>query len=422
MLRDENLDYIEEQYNEKNDVLKAFGEQVSAITLYEDLFNDTEMQIPVVLIDEEEDAKHIRVMSVVDAVVMAENRNDVLIGASTYFNNWISKRSCRDVYGLIIDYDNAYSGPLLKALQDDWKSANGEPFAKPTYIVNSGSGLHLYFIFTEPIPHYEAQSEDIDALYRQLAIQQSRRVYVQRQVQWFGQDFRAAGGLNKYGWRNTVFKIGDKWDPDKLGEAVGLEGVHFIRYGEPRKQKAKPRKKSKKKRTGWMTNRAFYDYTLKNCRDKTHEGNRYMSMCALSVIAYKCNVPEDELEADLKALLPIYNKGAVRKVKESEIKAAMKMYNNRAFVTQRNSLENWIGWEYKPIKRNGRTRTEHLKRARAVQAIDYPEGEWRNKSGSPSKRDLVEQWQLQHQDGRKCDAIRDLHIDRKTVSKYWKNE
>lgn len=418
MLRDEGLDVIKGQYDEKNQVLSAFGEQVSAITLYEDLFDDTEMQIPIVFLDEDEDTKHIRVMSVVDAVMMAENRNDVLIGSCSYFNNWISKRSCKNVYGLIIDYDNAYSGTLLKALQDDWKSANGEPFARPTYAVNSGTGLHLYFVFTEPVPHYEVQAEAIDTLYRRLAIQQSRRVYVQRQVQWFGQDFRAAGGLNKYGWQNTVFKIGDRWDPDKLGEAVGMDGVHFIRYGEPRKQKEKPRKKTKK-RTGWTTNRAFYDYTLKNCRDKTREGNRYMSMCALSVIAYKCGVPEAELEEDLEGLLPVYNKGAARRVKASEIKSAMKMHNSNAVLTQRDSLENWMGWEYKPIKRNGRTRDDHLRRARAVQAIDYPDGEWRNKSGRPSKRDLVERWRSEHPYGRKCDAIRDLHIDRKTISKYW---
>ena len=43
-----------------------------------------------------------------------------------------------------------------------------------------------------------------------------------------------AGGLNKYGWVNTVFKVGEKWDIDELGKQVGLKDVHFIRYGEKR--------------------------------------------------------------------------------------------------------------------------------------------------------------------------------------------
>ena len=108
----------------------------------------------------------------------------------------------------------------------------------PTYIVNSGTGLHLYFVLEEPIPNYHVTTENLDKLYRALAIQQTtKRVYLHKQVQWFGQDFRMAGGLNKYGWTNTVFKIGKKWDIDELGKQVGLKDVHFIRYGEKRTQK-----------------------------------------------------------------------------------------------------------------------------------------------------------------------------------------
>lgn len=419
MLKDEKLEVIQEQFEEKNRVLSAFGEQVSAITLYEDMFGDTEMQIPVVFLDEDENKKHVRVMSVGDAVVMAENRNDVLIGSCSYFNNWISKKSCRNVYGLILDLDNFYSGPLLRALQNDWKNANGEPYAMPTYIVNSGTGLHGYFLFTEPIPHYEMQAEAIDTLYRRLAIQQSRRVYVRRQVQWFGQDFRAAGGLNKYFWVNSAFKVGEKWDPDKLAEAVGMENIHFVRYGEPRKQKAKDKRKARK-RTGWLTNRAFYDYTLQNCRDKTHEGNRYMSMCGLSVIAYKCGVPEDELEKDLASLLPDYNRGAERKVKYSEIRSAMKMYNENAMLTQRSSLENWIGWEFKPIRRNGRTRADHIRLMNLIRDELNHNTTWnRVGNGRKPKRDTVVQWRMQNPTGRKCDCRRDTGLSRPTIDKYW---
>ena len=41
MLQDEALEYIEEQYNEKNMVLSAFGREVNSCTLYEDVFGDT---------------------------------------------------------------------------------------------------------------------------------------------------------------------------------------------------------------------------------------------------------------------------------------------------------------------------------------------------------------------------------------------
>lgn len=252
MLQDEALDYIQEQYKEKNMVLAEYGEEVSPFTLYEDIFGDTKQTIPVVFIDEgeEQTMKHIVPMSIDEAMEQCEGRNDMLMGGCTYFNNWISKKSAKDIYSFIIDMDNVYSGTLLNALRQDWKTANGEELPMPTYIVNSGTGLHLYFVLTEPIPNYKATTENLDKLYRALAIQQTtKRVYLKKQVQWFGQDFRMAGGMNKYNWKNTVFRVGEKWDIDELGKAVGLKDVHFVRYGEKRTKKPtgerKPRAKGK---------------------------------------------------------------------------------------------------------------------------------------------------------------------------------
>ena len=385
MLRDEPLEVIREQYEEKNMVLGQFGEQVSAWDLYETVFGDLEQEIPVVILDEDEE-KSIRVMTISDAIEFGAARNDTLLGGCTYFNNWISKKSARNIHAFIIDFDNAYSGVLLNALRRDWESANGEPFAKPTYIVNSGTGLHLYFVLSEPVPVYHSSTQNIDRLYRALAIQQSQRVYVQRQIQWFGQDFRCAGGLNKYNWENTVFRVGDTWDIDELGKAVGLEDVHFIRYGEKRQQKKGPRRK-RQKIVGWKTNRAFYDYALENCRKRTEEGHRYLSMCA--------------------------------QVKPKEIRSAMKMYNERAMATPRESLEHWQGWEYKPIKRNGRKQADHIRLMNFVRDEINQNKDWRNKDGRPDKRAEVEAWHQEHPEGTKADCIRALGVDRKTVSKYW---
>lgn len=424
MLQDEALEYIEEQYNEKNMVLSAFGREVNSCTLYEDVFGDTEQTVPIVFIDDEE-KKHIVPMSIDEAMEQCEGRNDVLLGGCTYFNNWISKRSAKDIHAFIIDMDNVYSGTLLNALQNDWKTANNEPLPMPTYIVNSGTGLHLYFVLNEPIPNYRATTENLDKLYRALAVQQTtKRVYLHKQVQWFGQDFRMAGGLNKYGWVNTVFKVGEKWDIDELGKQVGLKDVHFIRYGEKRTRKPTKNTDGRRsqKRQGWKTNRAFYDYALRTCRDKTKEGNRYTSMCALSVIAWKCSVPQDELEGDLLSLLPDYNKGATRQIREKEVYSAIKMYNPKAMLTQRDRLEDWQGWEYKPIKRNHLNRKDHLEIARAIQTIkDRQQGKnWREGNGRKDKSKIVEEWRKTHLDGRKADCIRETGLSKPTVYKWWK--
>lgn len=416
MLQDESLEYIKEQYDEKNEVLRQFGEQVSAVTLYEDIFENLELIVPVVILDDDH-SKKIQPMAIYDAISFSVCRNDTLMGGCTYFNNWISKKSARDLCTLIIDYDNAYSNVLLNALQNDWRSANDEPFAMPTYIVNSGTGLHLYFVFDEPLPCYHKNLEHIDKLYRALAIQQSRRVYAHKQVQWFGQDFRMAGGLNKYNWENTVFKIGEKWDVEKLAKAVNQNELEFIRSGEKRQTFPLTKKKHKKHtRKGWRTNPAFYNYSLEQCRDKTKEGNRYTSMCALTVIAWKCGVPSEQLEHDLMELLPIYNKGATRQVKEKEVYSAMKMYNEKAIETQRASLENWQGWEYKPIKRNGRKRDIHLKIARSTRDIIHEN--WREGNGRPDKKELVIAFIKSHPEAKVTEIAKALNVSRPTVYKY----
>lgn len=423
MLQDESLEYIQEQYEEKNMVLSGYGEEVSSSILYEDIFGDTEQTIPVVFIDEgeEQTTKHIVPMSIDEAMQQCEDRNDMLMGGCTYFNNWISKKSAKDIYSFIIDMDNVYSGTLLNALRQDWRTANGEELPMPTYIVNSGTGLHLYFVLTEPIPNYKATTENLDKLYRALAIQQTtKRVYLKKQVQWFGQDFRMAGGMNKYNWKNTVFRVGEKWDIDELGKAVGLKDVHFVRYGEKRTKKTTGERKPRAKRQGWRTNRAFYDYAVRECRAKTKEGNRYTSMCALSVIAWKCNVPQEELEKDLLSLLPDYNKGATRQIKEKEIYSAMKMYNPKAMLTQRESLENWQGWEYKPsVKRRERPLKQdvHLRLARNQLAMMKEMG--LASQGRPGKQKIVEEWQATHI-GTKADCIRDTGLSKPTVYKWWK--
>lgn len=439
MLKDEELEVIEQEYYKKNMILEQFGEWVDAETLYEDIYGDMEQVVPVVFIDEDEDTKHMVKMSVDEAIDQAVDRNDILLGGSTYFKNFVSKATAKDVHALIIDMDNVWAGVLQSAFQNDWNEDDKE-LPKPTYIVNSGTGLHLYFLFDEPIPHYVCNSEKIDQLYRRLAVQQTTsRIYLQKQVQWFGQDFRMAGSLNKYNWRNEVFRVGEKWDIDRLAQAVGMEDTHFVRYGEPRTRQLvkRERTKNRTKRKGWRCNQGFYDYTLERCRNETKEGNRYMSFCALTVIAWKCNVPISKVEQDLKGLIPKYNKGAKRQITEKEIEHALRMYNEKAMLTQRERLQDWIGWEYKPQtnrhygkqvfkrKKSQEARDKGLKntnlevRGWAVRDAMYPDGEWRNKDGAPSKQEEVRAWRQLHPDGKPKDCMADTGISKNTVYRWW---
>lgn len=419
MLKDERLDIIQREYERKATLLDSYGECVSPVTVYEDIYGDLDQLVPVVLIDG--DTKHIVKMSVYEALDMAPERDDILLGGTTYFKEYVSKATARDTLCFIIDMDNVWSGVLEDALRRGWDTEKSH-LPMPTYIVNSGTGLHLYFVLSRPIPHYKKNAELVTKLYRLLANQQTTgRMYLAKQVQWFGQDFRMVGSLNKYGWINQAYRVGDVWDPDALAEQVGLPGVHFISYDEPRKTEYPSRKKKivRRKGGGYRNYRQFYDATLHGCRERTKEGTRYMSMCAIVTVGYKCGIDVKEIERDLLSLLPKYNEGARRQIKVEEIAHALRMYNDKALRTPHDRLEDWMGWKYKGCRRNGRTREAHLRRARAVQALDYPQGEWRNKEGRPEKKAVVETWRREHPNGTKTECAKELGVSRSTVYKWW---
>lgn len=439
-LRYQPVEYVKEQYDEKNAVLNEFGEWVSAVTFYEDIFKDLDLVMPIVIIDENEQ-KHILKMSIWEAIEQAQGRNDILMGGATFFNEFVSKATAKNIHSFIVDMDNVYSGVLLRSLQHNWRLETGEAVPMPTYIVNSGTGLHLYFVLDEPLPCYKSQLEQIDQLYRKLAVMETtRRVYIRKSVQWFGQDFRMAGGCGKNGWENTVFKVGKKWSADELAKAVGLKDIYFLKEGERKpyvNKEKQPRKRKKQKRQGYYLNSRVYESSVERCREETQEGNRYMSMCALSVLAWKCNIPIETLENDLLGLLPVYNKNSIRKVKKREVYSAMKMYNPKAMETPRERSEEWLGWNFKGATRNGRKRSEHLQAEYWKNERGRPEvntcrqnrelalqfmrdnGEIKGRPKGSDKRNIVKEWQKNHPDGKKIDCERETGLSRHTVLKWW---
>ena len=77
-------------------------------------------------------------------------------------------------------------------------------------------------------------------------------------------------------------------------------------------------------------------------------------------------------------------------------------------------------------KRNGRKQKEHLKRARAVQAVDYPDGEWRKGNGRPkgsgTAQEKVAAYRAEHPDANVTEVARALQISRPTVYKWWNGQ
>lgn len=327
---------------------------------------------------------------------------------------------------------------------------------KPTYIVSSGTGLHLYYVLTDPVAMFKDTSRRLQDLKRDLTslIWHDTIVDIEsvKDIQQEGiyQGFRVPGTITKKGDRTRAFLTGEKIT---IGELIRytegfrksrerLEEGQFVKKKSLTLAKAKEiypdwyerRVKGGEPKGSWHVSRNVYEWWKEEIQKGAVVGHRYYCMMMLAVYAQKCSmydpkhnpnpVTEEELKEDAFGLLD--HMEALTDNEENhfttgDVLDALEAFNEKWITYPRNSVENRSGIRIKVNKRNGRKQGDHLKRARAVQAVDYPDGEWREGNGRKPKKDIVEEWLLRHPDGTKADCIRETGLDRKTVSKWWKS-
>ena len=183
----------------------------------------------------------------------------------------------------------------------------------------------------------------------------------------------------------------------------------------------------------WHVSRNLYDWWKRRVYAEARLGHRYHCMMVLVAFAMKCSfydekknpdpVTYEELEQDCNALLDFFETLTTDENNHfttADMLDALEIYQQGYINYPRDAAEYRSGIEFPKNKRNGRKQDVHLKRARAVQMIDFPDGEWRNKEGRPKKEDIVKEWQANHPEGRKADCIKETGLSKPTVYKYWK--
>lgn len=327
---------------------------------------------------------------------------------------------------------------------------------KPTYIVSSGTGLHLYYVLTDPVAMFKDTSRRLQDLKRDLTslIWHDTIVDIEsvKDIQQEGiyQGFRVPGTITKKGDRTRAFLTGEKIT---IGELIRytegfrksrerLEEGQFVKKKSLTLAKAKElypdwyerRVKGGEPKGSWHVSRNVYEWWKEEIQKGAVVGHRYYCMMMLAVYAQKCSmydpkhnpnpVTEEELKRDAFGLLD--HMEALTDNEENhfttgDVLDALEAFNEKWITYPRNSVENRSGIRIKVNKRNGRKQGDHLKRARAVQAVDYPDGEWREGNGRKPKKDIVEEWLLRHPDGTKADCIRETGLSKPTVYKWWKD-
>lgn len=326
----------------------------------------------------------------------------------------------------------------------------------PTYIVASGYGIHLYYRFERPV----ALFPNVVKRLRNFKTELTRRLwngYIttssdERNIQYESlfQAFRMVGTPTKEALqgisdeRARAFRFGRSIDIEYLNK-YARQWQEFSRAGELQIPVAYQRQLSleeaankwpewyekrivrKEPKGRWTCKRDLYDWWKKQILRGAAVTHRYYCLMILCIYAVKCRIEREEIEQDCFELMDFLNDLRDDKnprnnhpFTEKDVNDALQCYDDETLVTYPiNSIINRSGIFFEKNKRNGRKQEIHLARTRAVQNIDYPDGEWRNKEGRPNKAKMIEEWRAAHPDGKKVDCIRDTGLSRPTVSRWW---
>ena len=329
----------------------------------------------------------------------AADRSDAFYYPSDFLSErpYPRRKLLKSMYALIVDLDGV-SPKAAKYIAD----ANFFGII-PTYLINSGGGLHLVFAFDEPVECYDWTKALLNRMYTKLKkfFKRSSRQYIVDEGIGLLHAFRLPGTLTKYGCICEAYRTGESWTAKKLAAAMKMAW------------KTSPEPLSKKVSNALPKNAeqpnahdGFYKKAKQRMLEETPVGNRYLSMFALSIIAYKCSIPRTVLEEDLETIRLAYNNRDrnAHTVRTGETAKAIKGYNPKATLVKRTTLNEWMGFEFEPAKRNGLSRKEHIAKV--------------NADRSSKARETVEEYFRRNPLESNAKAARDLGMSRNTVRKY----
>lgn len=391
-----------------------------------------------------------------DAIDDAVNSEDFCICRPlSYAGKSATAEHARMLYAIAVDVDKLHVGPTRPVgLSNLWERHIElvKRIPKPTFIVSSGSGVHLYYVLDNPMPLYRDVARELQEYKRELTrlIWHDTIVNIKSvhdiQQEGIYQGFRMPGTVTKKGGRVRAFQTGERVSFDYLNSFAGDD------Y-EKAREAAKNHKKTRlaaaavkwpdwyerrvlrgEKRGAWAVNRAVYDWWKGKIIKGAAVGHRYYCCMMLAIYAQKCGrydekhnpnpVTQEELERDIYELLE-----PLEKLTDSEdnhfglddIQDALEAYQDKWITYPRTSIEYRTGISIPANKRNGQKQADHLEEARAVRDIRAKRrGErWDAHNGRKSEFETVQLWRGMHPDGRKSDCIRETGLSKPTVYKHW---
>lgn len=393
---------------------------------------------------------------------------------NSYFGNRRLVKNIDKIFGLIIEIDGVTKEEQVKNLFAIIESGN---VPVPNFIINSGHGFHLYYVFEEPIAVH-ANLFNVYPVINNILNELKKLLWVPAVSNVKPETLNINQGYTVIGTRNRknrdliveAYEVNqsrcsleyirsfiDKAEDDPAfditfprrskytkEEAILLFpnwAVNKFPEAFSEEEREKLLRENEEKRTHrssvehgkdyYPANVKVYNWFLKliSDLDNVHHGNRYRCMYALAVYGVKCGISPEVVKEDLLLLLPKYNEiksnhyDAKYMLDIKDVENALSAYKQKkAFRYTFDWIMEFTGINYKPTtKRREKPlgQSEHLELARLSLEEKYPDGSWRGNSNVHAKQKIADFIESNPEATiEKC--IHDTGLSQSCVYRYWK--
>ena len=369
--------------------------------------------------------------------------NFCMIAPISYAGRVRKNDNARYMYALCIEVDHIKPKTGLQELIYSWvRDFLAVP--EPTYIVCSGAGLHLYFVFERPIPLWRNVFEQLTEVKKYFTpILWSQYISLASdaiQYESINQPFRCVGTRTKAGSYALAFKVGKKITIEQLNsflpKELKLNCVYKSKHTLDEAKRLYPewyqrRIEQGQERGCYNRHKPIYYNWIDKILKGAVVGKRYNCLENLCSLAVQCNIEPEQVEADCRRIAEHFERltnSEDNHFTEYDVLCALKTYHTASEQAYRRKIEyiaKKTGIPLTPNKRNGRKQIVHLMGARALQQInDQVNGtNWREGNGRPkesgTKAQQVFDYRAAHPDAKKIDCERETKLSRHTVLKWW---
>ena len=285
--------------------------------------------------NEGEKSGHFRIMfddTFEETLAELQQADFAILNGITYFGRKNTQEHASKMYAMIFDID----GVTPKTLNAFLNGAHVvDAYPVPNYVVLSGHGVHLYYVFEEPVPLFpniKLQLKELKYALTEKLWNMYTSTEEKKQFQGINQGFRVIGGRTKKDAAEQVTRAflmnRHPFSLEQLNRYVEeknrVDASKLFRESKltlAQAQKKYPEwyekvvlNKDRTPKTWDIAGKvhgenplALYDWWIRQIQTGATYRHRYFNIMCLAIYAAKCNVPEERLRKDAVDLIPFLN-------------------------------------------------------------------------------------------------------------------